>query len=331
MPERGKRIRQAWWLVAILAAAVGGGGVFWWRQSRQVPALLAQGGAAYSQGDWEHAAKLAREQLKKAADDPEALRLSARSAARQNHHQQAIAIYSRLELGLMTTEDYFLLGRCLSRTGQDDLALKALETAREADPNEPEMLDELAQVYLRKQRPAAAAALSRRLIPRQRWEARANLTLGTALAELRDPAAAASALSRAFELDPLGKAAADLTAGPFQMLLTRCLLQTGRPAEARRILENMAAARPDEESAWLLSRCFIQQKAWDKAARALQSAGSYRADHPLDPEPASYVGSARCASCHNAESDAYLSSRHNATFARAQECPATPLARSAAR
>ena len=172
-----------------------------------------------------------RRRLRLAADDPEALQLSARSAARQNRDQQAIAIYSRLELRLMTAEDYFLLGRSLSRTGQDDLAVKALERSRDADPNRLEMLDELAQVYLRKQRPAAAAAIARQLIQERGWEARASLTLGSARPELRDPVGAASALRRAFELDPEGKTAGGRTTWPFRMLLARSLLQTGQPAE----------------------------------------------------------------------------------------------------
>ena len=78
----------------------------------------------------------------------------------------AIATYSRLELKRMTAEDYFLLGRALSRTGQDDLALKSLEAARDADPDRPETLDELAQVYFRKDRPAAAEVLARQTPPR---------------------------------------------------------------------------------------------------------------------------------------------------------------------
>ena len=324
MPERKKRSRRVWWLAAIVAALVGSGAALWWRQSRRLPATLAEGISAYSQGDWDRSALLARERLRLAADDPEALQLSARSAARQNRDQQAIAIYSRLELRLMTAEDYFLLGRSLSRTGQDDLAVKALERSRAADPNRLEMLDELAQVYLRKQRPAAAAAIARQLIQERGWEARASLTLGTASAELRDPVGAASALRRAFELDPEGKTAGGRTTWPFRMLLARSLLQTGQPAEARRFLESIPAARSDEESAWLLSRCFIQEKAWDKVARALQSAGSYRADHPLDLEPALYVGAARCASCHDAEANAHRSSRHNTTFARARDAQRLP-------
>ncbi len=110
------------------------------------------------------AALLARRRLKAAPDDQDALRLAARATARQGGDQVAIATYARLELKRMTAEDYFLLGRALSRTGQDDLALKSLEAARDADPDRLETLDELAQVCYRKGRPAAAEELARRLL-----------------------------------------------------------------------------------------------------------------------------------------------------------------------
>src|SRR5207247_1619140 len=123
-----------------------------------------------SQGDFSRAALLARQRLREAPDDQEALRLAARTTARQDRDQAAIATYSRLELRLMTAEDYFLLGRALSRTGQDDLAWKSLEAARAADPDRPETLDELAQVDLRTDRPAAAEAIAERLAQQPGWE-----------------------------------------------------------------------------------------------------------------------------------------------------------------
>src|SRR5262249_33985440 len=160
---------------------------------------------------------LARSRLKEAPEDQEALRLAARATARQDRDPAAISTYSRLELRLMTAEDYFLLGRALSRTGQDDLALKSFEVARAADPERLEMLDELAQVYFRTDRPAAAVALAERLAREPSWEARAQLMLGTFRAELNDPAGAVRALRRAFALDPEGKVAAPHSARPLRL------------------------------------------------------------------------------------------------------------------
>jgi hypothetical protein len=108
------------------------------------------------------------------------------------------------------------------------------------------------------------------------------------------------------------------------MLLVRSLLASAQPAEARRVLATIAGSGSDPESAWLLSRCFLQERAWDRAAEALRAAGSYRDDHPLEPEPAPYVGEARCAGCHRSAYEALLTSRHSKTFARAEDPRSVP-------
>jgi tetratricopeptide (TPR) repeat protein len=319
MPQRRERASRLWLIAGILAAIAGlvmSG--LWFRQGRQISASLAEGDLAYARADWNRSGHLARERLKVAADDPQALRLLARSSARQDRDQAAIATYARLELAAMTGEDYFLLGRALGRTGQDDLAIKTLEASQSAEPDRPEMLDTLAQVYLRKQRPGAAGPIARRLAERPGWEARGAFLLGTCRAELRDPAAAADALRRAFELDPGGKAASPGAPGPLRLLLVRSLLQSAQPSEARRILESDPATSSSGEAAWLLSRSWLQEKSREKVERAGEAAGSYRLEHPLEPEPAPYIGAARCASCHREEADRHLASRHSTTFSDAR-------------
>jgi tetratricopeptide (TPR) repeat protein len=327
MPGLSQRSRRAWWTAAILAVSVviGAGVGLRWRTGRVGAWPVAEGFSAYARGDWELSARLALRRLDQAPDDQEALQLAARAKARQDRDQAAIAVYSRLELKRMTGEDYFLLGRALSRTGQDDLALKSLEAARDADPDRLETLDELAQVYFRKDRPAAAEALAQRLLREPGREARAQLMLGTFLSARHDPAGAARALQRAFELDPEGRSAAPQPAGPLRMLLVRSLLQSGRPVEARRVLRSVSGSGSDPESAWLLSRCFIQQRDWAQAADALRAAGSYHRDYPLEPEPAPYTGEARCAGCHRPIYEAVLTSRHSKTFARAKEAHSFPM------
>jgi tetratricopeptide (TPR) repeat protein len=324
LPERSHRLRWITGLLTIVLCAFGA--LRWWQGKRdEGSGALARGDWAYSRKDWEGSARRARERLKAAPDDPRALRLAARSLARQNRDQAAISTYALLELVLMTAEDYFLLGRALSRTGQDDLALKALEASRDADPDRPEMLDELAQVYFRKKRPAAAEAIAKRLVREPGWEARANLMLGPFSAALNDPAGAASALQRAFELDPDGKNAAPNPVRPLRTLLVRSLLRTNQPAAARRFLETIPESRTDSELTWLLSRSFIQEKAWRQATKALQQGASYRHDHPVEPEPAPYVGAARCAGCHRAMYETHLSSRHSTTFGYARDANRFPL------
>ena len=91
------------------------------------------------------------------------------------------------------------------------------------------------------------------------------------------------------------------------------------------MLEAIPAWQSDPEIAWLSSRCFLQERSWARAAEAIQAAGSYRRDHPLEPEPAPYVGAASCAECHRATYDAVLESRHGTTFARARDPRSIPL------
>jgi tetratricopeptide (TPR) repeat protein len=325
MVRIGERNRRRSIVFAITLTSIVGGAGFWWWKSWSGPGTLPLAMSAYSRGDWTQAALLTRQRLKEAPGDPQALRLAARSAAREDRDQAAIATYAQLELEQMTAEDYFLLGRALSRSGRDDLALKALEAARQADPDRSEMLGELAQVYYRKDQPAAAEAIAQRLVQEPGWEARASLMLGTFRAALNDPAGAARALRRGFELDPDGKSAAPHPARPLRMLLVRSLLQSGQPAEARRYLQAISTTESATESAWLLSRCFLQEKAWGPAAEAFELARSYRLDHPLEPEPAPYVGEARCASCHRTTFEVHLSSRHSSTFGHARNPRQFPL------
>jgi tetratricopeptide (TPR) repeat protein len=308
-----KRKRRAWWVVAALLAVCGGVG-FWAWPNRKGSSLIAEGLRSYSRGDWSRASLLARSRLKQAPADSEAFLLAARATARLDRDESAIATYSQLELQLMSAEDYFLLGRALSRTGQDELALRSLETARAADPKRWETLDELSRVYFRNDRPAAAEEIATRLAEQPPWEVRGQLMLATARAVRNDPAGAVRALQRALKLDPELTAAAPYPAKPLRLLLVRSLLRTGQPALARAALPAGAASGSDPESAWLLSRCFLQEREWRQAADALEQGASYRHDYPIEPEPAPFVGAARCALCHRAIAQSVLASRHATTF-----------------
>jgi tetratricopeptide (TPR) repeat protein len=268
---------------------------------------------------------LARERLKKAPDDAEALRLSARAAAHQDRDQTAIAIYSRLVVGVMDTEDFFLLGRALDRIGQVDPAFKAYETARLGNPDHPETLDALAQLYLKHDRENAAEETGLRLARQPGWEARGQLVVGTARAELHDPGGAARALERWLQLDPEGRAAAPAPVGLFQKLLVRSLLRTRQPRAARQYLQTLLASSPDPEVSWLTSRSYIQEQDWERAAAALEQGASYRAQHPLEPEPAPYVGAARCARCHREIFQNLIATKHATAFSRARELGDLPF------
>jgi hypothetical protein len=143
--------------------------------------------------------------------------------------------------------------------------------------------------------------------------------LGISRVELNDPAGAAQALTRFFQLDPEGKAAAPASAGSFRKLLVRSLLKNRQPVEARRAAEPLLAAGPDPEASWLLGRCFLQVGEWGRAAALDDQGRPFRASHPFEAEPAPYVGSVRCAECHREISQTVLAGRHAMTFAGARE------------
>jgi cytochrome c-type biogenesis protein CcmH/NrfG len=110
--------------------------------------------AAYGRQNWKATELLARKQLKQLPDDPTALQLAARAAARQDRNETAITIYSRLFNEAGDAEDLFLLGRALSRIGKVDLAFKTFERAQLANPDHPETLEALGQLYLQNDRRA---------------------------------------------------------------------------------------------------------------------------------------------------------------------------------
>ena len=251
------------------------------------------------------------------------------AAARQDQDKRAITIYRRLPAGRKEAEDYFLLGRALIRSGEVDSAYEAYQASLERDPNHPETLAALAAFYVGTDRIDAAAEVAERLAQQPASEARARVILGRIRAEVQDHAGAARALRRGLELDPQGRAVAPLPVDSIRKLLIASLLRSGRPAEARAALDTLLGADPDPEGSWLLSRCFIQEGHWDRAAEVLRRSPSYRPEHPLEPEPAPYVGEARCAACHREQYDAVLASRHASTFARAGELGSLALPRDA--
>lgn len=79
---------------------------------------------AYDSGDWATAARLANQQLRTDRADQEAVRILARSSAREGRDDIATSLYeNRLGLRAMQAEDHFLLGRIIAGQGNSDLAL----------------------------------------------------------------------------------------------------------------------------------------------------------------------------------------------------------------
>ena len=132
---------------------------------------------------------------------------------------------------------------------------------------------------------------------------------------MSDPAGAAHVLRQA-----LGRPEASRL-GPLQAtrsreLLARSLLKIGRPQEARALLQTVIKSQPDREAYWLLSCAALQEKAIPETIAAIQAAGSYRANHPLELEPGPYVGGSTCVPCHTEKARAFQMSRHTRTLTR---------------
>ena len=119
--------------VLLAVAACGIGLLVAWPRWFSDP--LEQGRRAYDRGDWNAAARSAREILSMRKGDPAALGLLARSSVQLGRDDAAIRIYNRLlEAKTVRAEDYLLLGVVLKRQGQEDGAMWAWVQALEAEP-----------------------------------------------------------------------------------------------------------------------------------------------------------------------------------------------------
>jgi tetratricopeptide (TPR) repeat protein len=272
---------------------------------------------------------LVRRRLKVARDDRDALRLLARASIRLEQDDAARAIYGRLGPTDLQVEDLYLLGLSLIREGKRMSAQKVWEDARTRDSEHAETLFELTRAYLAADRLDDAARAAEDLAGRPGWESRAEALLGANRLERNDPAGAVDHFRRALER-PRPTVRAEGVPSPIVLRteLARALLRVGRPDEAREQLRVVLAGSPDREASWLLSRVDLQRKDWTSARADLERSGSFRDDHPLQPEPATYVGTSRCAGCHPEEFRAQQASRHARTFFRASELGGLDLPRS---
>jgi tetratricopeptide (TPR) repeat protein len=315
-----KRRRVRLWLAAL---AVGIGGL-WWGWLNMTPKEISLGVAAYNRGNWSEAEKLALERLRIAKDDPEGLRLLARASARLGRHPTAQALYAGLAPKLARAEDYYLLGLGKSTSGEAVAAQSFLSLAVAADPRHVEALNLLAMVSLQTARVSEATQAAERLARQPGSEARGDLLLGVICATDQAPSGAVEALRRAIKRDPTIRILPSDQFGTLR-LLARCLLRIGQPAGARETLRTVLDVGPDREASWLLSRAYLQDGNGAEAAAALAQSGTYRAEHPLEPEPSPYVGEARCAGCHADVRKLVLASRHASTLRRGSELADLPL------
>jgi tetratricopeptide (TPR) repeat protein len=323
------RPRGQWLLLTVLGILVLAGGLRW-AGMRPSAGPSGPGWDAYARADWDGAARWARQRLKAAGADVEALRLLARSSVHLGRDQSAVELFRQLGPKGMLPEDLFLLSVALHRTGKGQASLQVLEQARAADPDHAATLFELTRGYLTSDRLAEAAETGHRLAAQPGWEARAEWLLGLIHREQHDPASAVACWQRAL---------AHSSAGPRRgsqpivshKELARALLQAGRPGEARPRLLMALAEHPDPEASWLLSRAAIQAGDWVEARAAWEKGSPFRDENPLALEPAPLTGSGRCVECHATIARAQRGSRHARTFFPAAELdrldlPASSLA-----
>jgi tetratricopeptide (TPR) repeat protein len=309
-------------------AAIGlaiGGFISWGYLTDLAAPRKDAGTLAYQRGQWAEAEEFARARLKAESGDPEAIRLLARASARLGRDSLALGLFDRLAPTAMTAEDKYLLGLALGRTRQIEQAKSAWESALAIDPNRAEVLEGLTQLFAREHRLDRAIELARRLAQQPVWTSRGNRLLGVLLAELNDPAGAADALNQALEQPDAGE---DSPPEPtrFRKLLARMLLKMGRAPKAAESLRTVLATGPNSEASWLISRAFLQEGDWAKASEAVAASGTYRAEHPLEPEPGVYLGETRCARCHASVAKAMLGTRHTATIQYGEGLKNVPIA-----
>jgi tetratricopeptide (TPR) repeat protein len=306
-------------IVLVLATALACAGAWAWPRWYRRWETFERSQVAYAQGDFAGAERQALRALKERPKDPRALRLVARAAARQGRHSLALEIFDQLGPNAIEAEDFALVGLCLLTQGRGGVARTSFERALELNSRQPEALDALADLDTQADRLAEATERARILATIPRWEGRGEVRLGRLLARQSDLEGAIAALGRA-----LRRGSPPGTRPAIEKDLARALLALGRANEARDRLEDLRA-QGDPEVAWLLSRANLATGDIKLALGALQEAGSYGRERIDEPEPAPYVGEARCAECHREIHRLARGSRHAKTYWSADRLDSFPL------
>lgn len=292
--------------IVILVLALGGGGAAWY--ALRDP--LRTGRQAYARGDWELAFKEARGLLD---SDREALRLAARSAVRLGRDELARIYYRKLGDADSAAEDEYLLATLARRQGKDVVALGLLEQALAKDPDHAEALARAIELERGFHFYTKATPRARRLAGIAGWEARGSWALGELLERQFEPNAAARSLEDALRLDSTGRSLGVERLAALK-LASRAYLRGNQPNDAIRVLDHAKELKNDGEVQWLISRAYLQLGIIELAQLAFELSGDYEDLHPLEPDPAPYVGAARCAECHATIHAAQQRSPHARTF-----------------
>ena len=275
---------------------------------------LAEAKAAYAKGDWETARLAARRRIENDPNDIAAWLLLARSAGRAGKSESSQAIYQdRVGMDRMEAEDFLVLGRCLSAKQQFTAAAAVLKRGLKVDPRSPELLMEICRLSAAGDGLKEATKYAEQIAEIPGWEARGSVILGAIQAELSNPSETAKNLERALSFDPKLKGAVT-TPVKARKLLARALLKLGKPVEAESQLKQVLVAGPDPEGSWLLGRAYLQQGKLSEANIAQDDSLGYGDESVYAHEPSPFIGSAKCAPCHQPIYDTQQNSLHAKTF-----------------
>lgn len=296
-------------VVALLTAALGGLALW---SSRLWPDPLRDAQAEYARGDYTSSMRTAREVLKEQPDSVPARRLLARSLARLGRRDYAQEMFAQIAREELEAEDYAMIGKGLLEQGQVAPAMRVFRLALEDDSQNPDALHGLAWLCAGTDRLAEAASLAQRLASQPGWEARGLVIAGLANDDAGDPARAIGALERALSISPDLRGIVG-SAATVRMRLARDYLKLSRPEDATRILRGLPDDAVTPEVWWLRSRIAIQEGDRPAYDEARARAGSFTPGL-AEPEPAAFVGAARCTDCHAEIARTQRGTRHAKTF-----------------
>ena len=198
-----------------------------------------------------------------------------------------MAIYERrLDDKALEAEDHLLLALLHHRQGRAKAAARESKKVLEAGLLRPQSLEELARLQIDAHLWDDAIQATERLSGQPGWEARGSMMLGAIRLEFNNVAGAADSFRHAIELDAVE---IDKSPDPTRLrkVIARTFLQMARPAEARNVLQPILERGPDQETNWLLSRVYLQQRR-ELKTRALQhAAGNWpvRIARPIRSSP----------------------------------------------
>jgi tetratricopeptide (TPR) repeat protein len=303
------------WCLLVAGGIVGG---VWWVRASSGGSALKRAAELYKLKDWEGAERMARAYLESKPEDPAGLRLLFRTLYRQGRDREAGAISERFGQETMEAEDDLLRGQALVRLGQPQFAVALWRNALLREPHHVEARVALERAFFKADRLSCAAREAEQLALEKGWEGRAQLLLGRVRFQQSDPAGAVAAFERALARFSEWRDLAE--PDRVRRLVARCLLRLGQPARARAGLAELDPAGDESETAWLRSRCDLQEGvASEPTSAALALA--YRSAHPMEPEPSPYLGEAACARCHEREYREQHRSRHARTYLGKEQFP----------